>query len=123
MTQATHPAAIDIAGDPHLRDAKGRAVPIATIKPVDLLMDETVRGLIGRAKAVSAQLAAFKCGTFTSVGELQALLAQDYERWARAMEAIKDSIRVIGSKTYVRFYDRPTPDAAWRAISLDLASA
>lgn len=44
------------------------------------------------------------------------------ERWKRAMEAIRDSIRIIGSRTYVRFYDRPAPDAAWRAISLDLAS-
>lgn len=45
------------------------------------------------------------------------------ERWQRAMDAIRDSIRVIGSRTYVRFYDRPAPGAAWRAVTIDLASA
>lgn len=45
------------------------------------------------------------------------------ERWRRAMEAIRDSIRVIGSKTYVRFYEREAPDAPWRAITIDLAAA
>ena len=39
------------------------------------------------------------------------------------MEAIRDSIRVIGSRTYVRFYDRPAADAAWRAVTIDLAAA
>ncbi len=45
------------------------------------------------------------------------------ERWRSAMNAIRDSIRVIGSRTYVRFYERPAPDAAWRAIPIDLAAA
>ena len=44
-------------------------------------------------------------------------------RWQRAMDAIRDSIRVIGSKTYFRFYERPAPDAPWQAISIDLAKA
>jgi hypothetical protein len=47
----------------------------------------------------------------------------DDERWKRAMDAIRDSIRVIGSRTYVRFYERPDPDAQWRAITIDLAAA
>ena len=45
----------------------------------------------------------------------------DDERWKRAMDAIRDSIRVIGSRTYVRFYEREAPDARWNAISIDLA--
>ncbi|WP_156680056.1 DUF3164 family protein [Sphingomonas profundi] len=45
------------------------------------------------------------------------------DRWMRAMEAIRNSIRVIGSRTYVRFYDRPAPDAAWRPVTVDLAAA
>jgi len=43
-------------------------------------------------------------------------------RWQQAMAAIRDSIRVIGSKTYIRFYERPSPDAAWRAVTIDLAA-
>lgn len=45
------------------------------------------------------------------------------ERWKRAMDAIRDSMRVVGSRTYMRFYDRAQPDAAWGAVSLDMASA
>jgi hypothetical protein len=44
-------------------------------------------------------------------------------RWKRAMDAIRDSMRVVGSKTYMRFYDRGQPDAAWGVVSLDMASA
>jgi len=47
----------------------------------------------------------------------------DDERWRKAMEAISDSIRVLGSKTYVRFYRRVTQDAPWRPVTIDLASA
>lgn len=45
------------------------------------------------------------------------------ERWQQAMRAIRDSMRVIGSKSYVRFYRRETADAAWKAITIDLAKA
>lgn len=45
------------------------------------------------------------------------------ERWRSAMAAIRDSIRVIGSKTYIRFYERAAPDAQWQSISIDLARA
>ena len=45
------------------------------------------------------------------------------ERWLRAMEAIRDSIRVTGTKAYVRFYERDTPQQKPRAITIDLAAA
>lgn len=45
------------------------------------------------------------------------------ERWKNAMQAIRDAMRVVGSKSYVRFYRRPTADAAWQAITIDLAKA
>lgn len=45
------------------------------------------------------------------------------DRWQRAMKAIRDAMRVVGSKTYVRCYQRPTHDAPWAAISIDLAKA
>lgn len=47
----------------------------------------------------------------------------DDDGWRAAVQAINDSIRVEGSKQYVRFYERPHPEAAWRAITIDLASA
>lgn len=45
------------------------------------------------------------------------------DRWQRAMRAIKDSIRPIGKKEYVRFYRRETPAHAWTAVTIDMAVA
>ena len=45
------------------------------------------------------------------------------ERWGRAMQAIRDAMRVVGSKTYVRCYRRDRLDAEWRAVTIDLAKA
>lgn len=47
----------------------------------------------------------------------------DDERWKRAMEAIRDAMRVIGSKTYVRCYERDSQNDGWRAVTIDLAKA
>lgn len=47
----------------------------------------------------------------------------DDPRWQRAMDAITDASRAVGSKEYVRFYQRDKPDGAWIAITIDLASA
>lgn len=44
-------------------------------------------------------------------------------RWQEAMRAIRDAMRVVGSKTYVRLYHRPTPEAGWSAVTIDLAKA
>lgn len=212
MTDARHPSAVDVAGELYLRDAKGSLVPVASVKSTDLLMDEVVRGILHRARATSALVAAFKAETFEQVAALQALLAQQYgaalggkkgnitlttfdgrekvqvqvsdlfefgpelqaakslidecltewasgsatelrtivnrafsvekeghinraelfmllrveiadERWKRAMDAIRDSMRIIGSREYVRFYERDTADAAWRGVTVDMASA
>ena len=42
-------------------------------------------------------------------------------KWARAMEAIADALRVDGSATYVRFYRRDPRTQARTAIPLDIA--
>lgn len=57
--------------------------------------------------------------------ELLGLLRLDIEdgRWGRAMDAIRDSMRVIGSKRYVRFYRRDHAQAQWRAVPIDIAAA
>lgn len=41
--------------------------------------------------------------------------------WQKAMEAIDDSIKVVASKEYIRFYTRPRPDAEWEAVTVDIA--
>lgn len=47
----------------------------------------------------------------------------DDERWLRAMRAVREAIRVIGSKQYLRFKMRPECDAAWATVTIDLAAA
>lgn len=57
--------------------------------------------------------------------ELFMLLRLDIsdERWQQAMQAIRDAIRVTGSKVYFRFYERDEPTGRWRAVTIDLAKA
>jgi hypothetical protein len=212
MTEKPHPAAIVFSDAWYLRDAKGSLVPIAAVKATDLLIDETVRGLLEEARDLSARIAAFKQRAFDRVGELQALLLQEYgaklggtkgnitlltfngrervqvqvadqlefgpelqaakalideclmqwssgsavelqmivnrafsvdkggqinrtelfmllradikdPRWLRAMTAIRDSMRIVGSRTYMRFYDRSAADAPWHGVPIDIAAA
>lgn len=42
--------------------------------------------------------------------------------WQRAMQAIGDAVRVTGSKTYARFYERDPKSGETRPIPLDLAA-
>jgi len=44
-------------------------------------------------------------------------------RWLKAMQAIRDAMRVVGSRTYVRCHKRKGPDAPWEPITIDLAKA
>ena len=44
-------------------------------------------------------------------------------RWTRAMQAIRDAMRVTGSKSYIRFWMRESFDAPRVAVTIDLANA
>ncbi|WP_336801534.1 DUF3164 family protein [Kaistia sp. MMO-174] len=206
------PGVTDVGGKPYMTDAKGNLVPLAMVKPMDKLADETVRKMMTFARELSEQIARFKGHCFDDVGSLQALIAQEYgatlggpkgnvtltsfdgtlkvtvqvadqiefgpelqaakrlvdaclgewsegsrdelraivtrafnvdkegqinrselfmllrvaiedERWQAAMQAIRDSIRIIGSKTYIRFHERAGAEGGWRPITIDLAAA
>lgn len=52
---------------------------------------------------------------------LRRVAIQD-ERWQRAMDAISDSVQVVGSKSYIRIYKRIGDTDRYEPISLDLAS-
>jgi hypothetical protein len=43
------------------------------------------------------------------------------DRWRAAMQAITDSMRVVGSRRYVRFKRRASPDDAWSAVPMALS--
>ena len=44
------------------------------------------------------------------------------EKWLRAMQAIGESLQVVGSKEYVRFYERIGTTDQYQPISLDIAA-
>lgn len=213
FTPSDMPSGItELNGKPYMFDAKGGLKPVDLIKPADKLIDEQVRKIFGFALALSEQVARFKGHTFDDLGDLDAMLAQEYgvklggakgnktylthdglykieirvsdlmtfgpelqvaktlideclnewaadsrpeiraivtrafntdkegqinrseifmllrleiddARWQEAMRAIRDAIRVIGSKTYMRFSKRAAFDAAWETITIDLAKA
>ena len=45
------------------------------------------------------------------------------ERWQKAMQAIRDSFRVVGSKRYIRIYQRASATAQWQAVTIDVSAA
>jgi len=57
--------------------------------------------------------------------EIFTLLRLDIDdpRWQEAMRAIRDAMRVTGSKEYVRFYRRARVTDRWQAVTIDLARA
>ncbi len=44
------------------------------------------------------------------------------EKWRRAMDAITDSIRIVGSRAYVRVYKRRTAEEGWQMVQLNIAA-
>ncbi|QBR38398.1 DUF3164 family protein [Leisingera sp. NJS201] len=57
--------------------------------------------------------------------EIFMLLRQEIEdeRWKEAMRAIRNAMRVVGTASYIRCYQRPSVDAPWEHIAIDLAKA
>ena len=79
---------------------------------------DELRAIVHRAFAVD------RTGKISLSALLMLLRTQiQDERWLRAMQAIRDSMRVVGSRSYVRFYQRPAPDAPWRGVPIDIAAA
>jgi Protein of unknown function (DUF3164). len=60
-----------------------------------------------------------------STGRVLALRRMDITdaRWQRAMEAIGDAVQVVGSKSYIRVYQRIGESEQYVPIPLDIASA
>lgn len=206
------PAIIELNGRPGMMDATGKWVPIALVKPANVLEDEIVRKCIAFALDASASLSRLLGHTKFDLGSYDALLEQEYgvtkrgekgnatyysydglyrvqvqvatlidfgpelhiakslvdecindwsadsrvelqalvsrafnvdqegtlnrseiyrllryemsdPRWKRAMDAIRDAMRPIGSKEYIRFGRRADVKAKWETITLDFARA
>lgn len=195
----------------YMQDAQGRLVPDAMVKDIDKLRDQTVRQLVVRAKAMSAELREFKLSAFSDIATFVQVSADQYgvqlggdkgnvtlftydgryklvrqvqenlkfderlkaakalidecinawtadsrdeikvlindafkvdregdvntnrvlglrrlniadAKWQRAMAAIGDAVSVVGSRSYVRAYERVGETDQYRPIPLDLAA-
>lgn len=70
----------------YLRDAKGRLVPTHLVRDHELLEDQTVRGIVGFADALSAQIGRFKGHTFEDVASFLDLLGERYGQRKRGLD-------------------------------------
>ncbi|ECZ4733075.1 DUF3164 family protein, partial [Salmonella enterica] len=43
------------------------------------------------------------------------------ERWLKAMDAIGEAVQVVGSRSYIRVYERVGDSDQYRPIALDIA--
>ncbi|HET7300095.1 MAG TPA: DUF3164 family protein [Oleiagrimonas sp.] len=90
------------------------------------LIDECLREWTADARPEIATIVqdAFRVDQAGNIrtGEVLGLRRLDIrdERWQRAMTAIGESVQVIGSKSYVRFYRRDE-NGRYEALSLDMA--
>jgi hypothetical protein len=60
-----------------------------------------------------------------NISEILSLLRLEIqdERWKKAVQATRDAMRVVGTKSYVRCYTRTDAKAAWEPIVIDVAKA
>lgn len=79
-------------------------------------IDDVVKALVNEA---------FRVDQTGSIDAKKVLALQKYNIsnpvWQAAMADIKDSIQIIGSKSYLQFWRRDTPEGEWQAIPLDIA--
>jgi hypothetical protein len=205
------PAAGAAIPEGYRMDAQGRLVPEAMIKPIDLLRDQLVQGIVKDAKDLSQKITEIRARFFSDIAAFVATSAEGYnvrlggtkgnvtlvsydgrfkvvraiqetltfderlqvakalidscltrwsegsrpeikvlindafqvdkagnintarvlalrrleiddDEWRRAMRAIDDALSVVGSKSYVRIYERVGESDRYMPISLDMSA-
>lgn len=74
-----------------MKNAMGHLVPLTSVREQDLLRDQVARALVEQAKAINAQLAAFKK---KSLGDIEDLVKIAGERYDVALGGKKGNISV-----------------------------
>lgn len=97
---------------------------IAKIK-IDECLHELTEGSSPEIKTLITK--AFEVDKKGDVNAKKILALKSYDishsKWIDAMNIIDESIEVVGSKAYIRFYTRDSVDKEYKLISLDLAGA
>ena len=65
--------------DGYMQDATGKLVPEPLVKPIDKERDDLVRSIIGQAKMLSENIAAFKAAVFDDIEAFVDLSAERYD--------------------------------------------
>lgn len=91
------------------------------------LIDECLQEWVKDARPELAVIVndAFRVDTKGEIRTARVLSLRRYEiedvRWQRAMDAIGDACQVVGSKIYLRFYERVGESEHYRPVTLDIA--
>lgn len=91
---------------------------------IDECVDEWIKDTRSEVKVIVDQAFSTNKQGELSTSKVLGLLRLEIkeEKWKRAMQAIKDSIRVDGTKSYLRVYEREEGTQNYHQIPLDLAS-
>ncbi|WP_040728248.1 DUF3164 family protein [Thiomicrorhabdus sp. Kp2] len=91
---------------------------------IDECVDEWIKDTRSEVKVIVDQAFSTNKQGELSTSKVLGLLRLEIkeEKWKRAMQAIKDSIRVDGTKSYIRIYEREEGKQNYHQIPLDLAS-
>ena len=105
----------DITFDERLQAAKAL---------IDQCVNEWARGSDPKIKVLVQDAFQTNKEGNLNVGRIMALRRLDIkdERWQEAMRAIGESVQVIGSKQYVRFYERVEGTDRYASIPLDMVA-
>lgn len=90
---------------------------------IDECLTEWTQGSPDEIKAIINQAFAVDREGRVNTGAILGLRKLDIAdpRWRQAMEAIADSLQVVGSKKLLRVYERREEDGTYQPIALDLA--
>lgn len=91
---------------------------------IDECLREWTQGV--RPEVVALVNDAFRTDTKGDIRTARVLALRRFEiqdeRWQRAMKAIGEACQVVGSKSYIRIYERVGDTDQYQAISLDIAA-
>lgn len=97
---------------------------IAKLK-IDECLHELTEGSSPEIKTLITK--AFEVDKKGDVNAKKILALKSYEishsKWREAMAIIDESIEIVGSKAYIRFYERECVDKPYKMIQLDMAGA
>ncbi len=96
---------------------------VAKIK-IDECLHELTEGSSPEIKTLITK--AFEVDKKGEVNAKKILALKSYDithaKWLEAMAIIDESIEIIGSKSYIRFYSRESVDKSYKLINLDMAA-